>query len=466
MTPCRITWLAAVLALGGCALSRGGPAAPETPVPAEPEPAAYLSTYARLPSRTTLIRGASILTAAGPVIERGSVLIRDGRIAAVGTSVTAPADAEVIDATGKWVTPGLIDPHSHIGVGAAPGISAISDVNEATNPNTAEVWAEHSIWPQDPQFALALAGGVTTAQLLPGSANLFGGRTVTVKLVPVRTIDEMKFPGAPQGLKMACGENPKRVYESRGPSTRMGNMAGFRQGFVRAQRYQREQRKWREEGADPAKQPARDLQLETLAEALDGRMPAQIHCYGAHEMAMMLDLAHEFGFRIGAFIHAVEAYKIRDLLKARDVCSLAWSDWWGFKLEAYDGINANMALLEEDGACVALHSDDSQGIQRLNQDAAKAMTAGRQAGIEISRAAAIRWITINPAKTMGVADSTGSLEPGKMADVVIWDRDPFSIYAHAEQVFIDGALIYDRNDPRRQPRSDFILGILPKETAR
>jgi imidazolonepropionase-like amidohydrolase len=282
----------------------------------------------------------------------------------------------------------------------------------------------------------------------------------------VRTVAEMKFPDAPYELKMACGENPKRVYESRGPSTRMGNMAGFRQGFIRAQRYQRELQKWRAEGADPAKQPARDLQLETIAEALDGRIPAQIHCYGAHEMAMVLDLAREFGFRIGAFIHAVEAYKIRDLLKASGICSLAWSDWWGFKLEAYDGINANMALLEEAGACVALHSDDPQGIQRLNQDAAIALTAGRRAGIDVSREAAIRWITINAARAIGVADRTGSLEPGKMADVVIWDRDPFSSYARAEQVFIDGALVFDRNDPRRQPKSDFVLGILPNGGAR
>src|SRR5919112_2553343 len=211
---------------------------PATAVAADQQSPAnpYASTYQPGTSRTTVIRNATILTAAGPAIERGEILLQNGKVAAVGATVTAPADAIVIDATGKWVTPGVIDTHSHLGVYAAPGIESLADGNEMTNPNTAEVSAEHAIWPQDPQFELALAGGVTTMHILPGSGNLFGGRSVTVKNVRARTADEMKFPGAPYGLKMACGENPMRVYGSRNapPATRMGNVAGYRKAWQSA----------------------------------------------------------------------------------------------------------------------------------------------------------------------------------------------------------------------------------------
>src|SRR6266705_2152171 len=201
----------------------------------------YPSTYQRHPNPPVLIRNATIMTAAGQEIQGGSILFKDGRIVAVGTNVQAPTDATVVDGTGKWVTPGVIDTHSHIGVFAAPGTFAESDGNEATNPVTAEVWAEHSFWPQDPQIPLAIAGGVTTIQALPGSANLIGGRSAVLKLVPSRTVQEMKFPGARYGLKMACGENPKRVYRNRCPSNRMGNMAGYREAFSQAESYRR---KW------------------------------------------------------------------------------------------------------------------------------------------------------------------------------------------------------------------------------
>ena len=432
-----------------------------TPAAAEPFP----STYRALPSRTTLITNATILTATGPAIERGSLLLQDGKVAAVGANVTAPADAQVINADGKWVTPGVIDTHSHLGVYAAPGIAANSDGNELTNPVTAEVWAEHSVWPQDPQFALALAGGVTSLQILPGSGNLIGGRGVTVKNVAARSVQAMKFPGAPHGLKMACGENPSRVYGQRGrsPATDMGNVAGYRAAWIRAAKYRDQWKKWRDEGADASKRPDRDLQLESLAGVLNGEILVQNHCYRADEMMQMIDVAKEFGYRIASFHHAVESYKIRDVLAREGICSSMWADWWGFKLEAYDGIKENIPLVHEAGACAIVHSDDAQGIQRLNQEAAKAMAAGRQQGINITREDAIRWITLNPAKAIGVDKWTGSLEPGKMGDVVIWNTDPFSVYAKAEKVFIDGALVYDRNDPRFQPKSDFMLGILPTE---
>ena len=230
----------------------------------------YASTYERRPSPPVVIRNATVLTAAGPELRGASVAIADGEIVAVGTDVAVPAGATIIEGQGKWVTPGLIDTHSHIGVYAAPGTSAESDGNEATSPVTAEVWAEHSIWPQDPQIPLAIAGGITVAQVLPGSANLIGGRSATIRMVPARTVQEMKYPGAPYGVKMACGENPKRVYRSRGPSTRMGNMAGYREAFIGAAAYRESWDKWRREG--DGSPPDRDLSKETLAGVLRGEI--------------------------------------------------------------------------------------------------------------------------------------------------------------------------------------------------
>ena len=425
--------------------------------------AAYASTYKPIPSQPVLIRNATVLTATGDRIQGGSVLLRDGKIAAVGANVEAPAGVTVVDGTGKWVTPGIIDAHSHLGVYASPGVEAHSDGNEATNPVTAEVWAEHSVWPQDPQFPLALAGGVTAMQILPGSANLIGGRSVTVKNVPARHVDAMKFPGAPYGLKMACGENPKRVYggRNRSPATRMGNVAGYRAAWIEGAQYRDQWREYEEEsknGEEDPDMPDRDLQKETLAGVLDGDILVQNHCYRADEMLTMIDIAKEFGYKIAAFHHAVEAYKIADVLAANDICSDIWADWWGFKLEAWDGIRENAAILQKHGACVVIHSDSAEGIQRLNQEAAKAMAAGNRMGITLREEDAIRWLTINPAKSIGVDKQTGSLEPGKMADVVVWSGNPFSVYSRAEKVYVDGALLYDRNDPAHQPVMDFELG--------
>ena len=419
----------------------------------------YPSTYRAQPSAPTLIRGATVLTGTGQRLEAADVLLVEGRVAAVGHDLTAPPGARVIDAQGRWVTPGLIDIHSHVGVAPTPGVEGNDDGNEMTNPATPNVWIEHSIWPQDPAFETALEGGVTTLQILPGSANLIGGRSVVLKNVPAITYQAMKFPGAPYGLKMACGENPKRNYgeQHQSPATRMGSLAGFRQAFIEAQDYRRQLDK---AAKDPKSGPVkRDLKLETLAGVLKGDIRVHVHCYRADDMATMLDLADEFGFHIAAFHHGVEAYKIADQLGAKGVCAALWADWWGFKMEAFDGIQENLAFVDHArNGCAIVHSDSAQGIQRLNQEAAKAMARGVSMGFAIPPERAIRWLTSNPARALGLGDRIGSLEVGKMADAVIWSRDPFSVYALADQVFIDGVLLFDRQHPAAQPRSDFKVG--------
>ena len=381
----------------------------------------------------------------------------DGKIVSIGAtdSEAIPADAVRIDGSGKWITPGLIDVHSHLGDYPAPSVKSTADGNEATSPNTAQVWAEHSVWPQDPQFPLALAGGVTTLQILPGSANLFGGRGVTLKNVPSRTVQGMKFPGAKHSLKMACGENPKRVYGNQGkaPSTRMGNMAGYRAAWAEAKEYKEALEAAEEDSEEDP--PTYDLQLETLVGVLRGEILVHNHCYRADEMANMIELAKEYDYKITAFHHAVESYKIADLLAKENICSALWSDWWGFKLEAFDAVEQNIALVDAAGACAIVHSDSERGIQRLNQDAARAMAAARRMGRDIDEAYAITWVTRNAALALGIEDRTGTLEPEKAADVVIWNQNPLSVYAQAEQVFIDGYRYFERD--KRRPVTDFEL---------
>ena len=411
----------------------------------------YASTYAPLGSENIVIRNATVFDGDGNKFQNYDVHFSNGEIQAVGSGLVVDG-ADEIDGTGKFVTPGIIDNHSHMGVYPAPGVRTSSDGNEATNPVTAEVWAEHSVWSQDPQYKLALAGGITTFHVLPGSANLFGGRGVTLKNVSANTVPDMKFPGAPHSLKMACGENPKRVYSSRGPSTRMGNVAGYRDAWIGAEKYKKSLEK------NPSQ---RNLRNETLVGVLDGKILVHNHCYRADEMATMINISEEFGYKVSTFHHGVEAYKIADLLADEGICAALWADWWGFKHEAYDMSIANIAIVDQarnGTGCAIVHSDSASGIQRLNQEAAKALAAGRRAGFDISEGRAMTWITKNPAKSLGILDQTGTLEQGKDADLVIWSGNPFSIYTKAEQVYIDGALAFDKAS-NFMPHTDFDLGI-------
>lgn len=427
--------------------------------------AAYHSTYQRRPSTPTAIVGATILTAAGPRIGNGTLLIRDGKIVDVGNDLQVPAGFDVVDASGKWITPGIIDPHVHLGTQVEPNNGT---TNELTNPNSANVWIEHGVWPQAPGFAQALAAGVTVMQILPGSGALFGGRGVVVRPIHATSVAAMKMPQAPQGLKMACGENPSRVFGEKGqlPSTIMGTVAGYRAAWTKAREYDR---KWREherrvargEGGDP---PERDLKLDTLRGVLQGEIPIHMHCYRADEMVTAIQVAHEFGFRIAAFHHAPEAYKIAPLLAKEGICAAVWAQPGPAKMEMSDIIPENAAILERAGACVSMHSDGPSFGEHLPLEASIAMAAGNRAGLGISREEAVRWFTLNPARMMGIDNLTGSLEAGKAADLVVWNTDPFSVYALPDRVYVQGALMFDRSRGIAPEGGDLELGRMLTET--
>ena len=441
-------------------------------------------------ARNYVIRHATIMTATGDVFARGTLMMSGGAITYVGNDrdqaePPTPADTLEIDGTGSVVTPGIIDAHSHIGVYSAPSGRGTTDGNEMTAPVTAQARAEYGYDPNDPQITRALAGGVTTALILPGSANLVGGRGFTVAMQPARTAEEAAFVGAPATIKMACGENPKRVYGDKGgPGTRMGEYAAFRTAFADAAEYERKvsaysrervqwlarrerastlNAEWKKQSSAPGIKgevgptpPARDLKLETLAAVLRGDVLVQIHCYKASDMAQMMAIADEFGFKIRSFHHALEAYKIRDLLVKRNIAINTWADWWGFKFEAFDGITENAALFTEQGGRATIHSDSPIGIQRLNQEAAKALAAGRATGVTLTDSDALRWITANPAWVLGIDSVTGTLEVGKRADVVMWSGSPLSVYSRALRVFIAGDEAFNRT--LGAPLTDFELG--------
>ena len=420
----------------------------------------FKSTYAPLPRHDILITNATILDGAGKRIEKGEILVRSGKIIAIGQHVDDRSGAEIVDARGRWITPGVIDVHSHNGTYVLPLTdidSESSDVSELDSPNVADTWIETAINVQDVAFSRALEGGVTTIQILPGSSPIFAGRSVVVKPIPVSSVAAMKFPGAAQGFKMACGENPKSqdAEAKNGPVSRQGEVAFIRQAFLDAQHYRKS---WEDyENGRTKKAPRRDLKAEALLGIMAGDIHVHMHCYRSDDMATMLGVAREFGFKIAAFHHAAEAYKITELLRAAGTCAVVWGDWWGFKMEAQDATRANAPLLDRAGVCVTMHSDSPYSGQRLNIDAATAGAAGRALGVDIPPERMIRWITSNSARLLGLGDRVGTLAPGYNADIVLWSGNPFSIYTKADLVLIDGAIAYDRSAPPPHSPSDFEL---------
>jgi imidazolonepropionase-like amidohydrolase len=391
-----------------------------------------------------LIKNATVMTATHGNIKNGSVYIRDGKIAAVGETVNAPSSVIVIDAGGKYLTPGIVDSHSHIALD--------DDVNEATSPVTPHMMMKDAFDYQDKAIYRALAGGVTTSLLLHGSANMIGGQAVVIKHKYGATRDAMLFPNAPGSIKFASGENPKRVYGSRDqlPSTRMGNFAVQREALVQAQDYMREwdsynekvKRSDKDKDARDASPPKHDLKLEALSDVLRGKLMVQIHCYRADEMLTEMAMAKEFGYNLRAFHHALEAYKIADQLAANNVGIATFADWWGYKQEAWDAIPWNAVMAMRKGVRVAIKSDSEDYTRRLNQEAAKTIRYGGATEEE-----ALKMITLNAAWIIGVDDRVGSIDVGKDADLVIWDGYPLSSYGVPEKVLIDGEVYFDRAQP-------------------
>jgi imidazolonepropionase-like amidohydrolase len=400
----------------------------------------------RLPSGDFAVTGAAIETAGDRGrIEDGVLVVKGGKIAAVGTraEVPVPEGMAVVDGRGRTLMPGLVDPHSHMGVYPWPGVPSNEDGNEATDPIRPEVRAVDSVNAEDPAFALARAGGVTTVMVLPGSANLVGGQAAVLKLREGGTVEAMRFDGAPPSMKMAFGENPKRVYGERetAPSTRMGNLAVLRKAFAEAQDYREARARYdakAAKGDKDAEPPEKDLRKEALAGMLEGKFRLQVHCYTRSDILSLLSFAEEKGMKVTCIHHALEAYKCRQRIAAHGAAICTWADWWGFKIEAYDGIPQNAALCNEAGVKVSLHSDSSEQVQRLWVEAAKMIAAG------LPRADAVKALTFNPAAVIGVEARVGSLAAGKDADLALFSGDPFSILSRVDATWIEGKRVFER----------------------
>src|SRR5579863_5863900 len=403
---------------------------------------AFASPAARAQNPSTIfIQNATLLTVTHGNIEHGSILIRGGKIAALGADLKAPEGATVIDATGQFVIPGIIDCHSHIAIDGgvnegAPAVSSMANIKDVLNPDDIDIYRD-------------LAGGVTSANILHGSANPIGGQTVVIKLRWGKPASELPFEGALPGIKFALGENPKRSnftpptgVPQRYPGTRMGVEEVIRQAFIEAREYKK---KWddyaqrKAAGEQNLIPPRRDEKLKPLVEVLEGKRYVHAHCYRADEILMLLRVANEFGFQVRTFQHVLEGYKIADEIAASGAGGSTFSDWWAYKMEAFDATPYNAALMTRKGVLVSLNSDSDELMRHLNDEAAKTMKYGG-----LSETEALSLVTINPAKQLMIDNHVGSIEVGKDADLTIFDKHPLSNYAKVEKVFIDGQLYFDR----------------------
>jgi imidazolonepropionase-like amidohydrolase len=413
-----------------CIVLMGVPASSQAGVPKAP-PAE--------PSAVILIQNATILTASHGTIERGSILIRDGKIAEVGGSVKAPKDAQVIDAAGQFVMPGIIDCHSHIAIDGSVNegsvsVSSMADIADVLNPDDVDIYRD-------------LAGGVTVANVLHGSANAIGGQTIVIKLRWGQPTSKLPFEGALPGIKFALGENPKRSNFRRGdtpryPTTRMGVEETIRSAFTEARDYKASWDLYNKRTAAGEKNlipPRRDLRLDPLVEVLEGKRYVHSHCYREDEILMLLRVAKEFGFKVRTFQHVLEGYKVADEIAASGAGASTFSDWWAYKVEAYEAIPYNAALMTRRGVLVSVNSDDAEEATHLNQEAAKSIKFGG-----LSHDEALKLVTLNPAIQLGIDKRVGSIDAGKDADLVIYNHDPLSAYAVVQKTLIDGRVYFDR----------------------
>ena len=425
--------------------------------------AAKPSAVAAEASPVILIQNATILTASHGTIERGSILIKDGKIAEVGASVKAPKDAQVIDAAGQFVMPGIVDCHSHIAVDGSVNegsisVSSIVNIADVLNPDDVDIYRD-------------LAGGVTVANVLHGSANAIGGQTIVIKLRWGQPASKLPFEGALPGIKFALGENPKRSNFSRGtaryPTTRMGVEETIRGAFTEARDYKAAwdwYNKRTSAGEKNLIPPRRDLRLDPLVEVLEGKRYVHSHCYREDEILMLLRVAKEFGFKVRTFQHVLEGYKVADEIAASDVGASTFSDWWAYKVEAYEAIPYNAALMTRRGVLVSVNSDDAEEAAHLNQEAAKSIKFGG-----LSHDEALKLVTLNPAIQLGIDKRVGSIDAGKDADLVIYNHDPLSAYAVVQKTFIDGRVYFDRqrdiaDRPAREKEKKALLDKEKKST--
>jgi len=420
-----------------------------------------LTTFAAIAGfgdgETVLIRNATVLTVTKGTLENGNVLVQDGKISAIGKNVSAPADATVVDATGKYLMPGIIDCHSHTAVEGG--------VNEGTVSDSSMVDIKDVLNPADINIYRALAGGLTVSNVLHGSANSIGGQTVVIKLRWGKTAPEMIFEGAKPGIKFALGENPKRMGEPqqnffnpapaperRYPGTRMGVEEVIRQSFTEAKNYEAE---WKDYNARVARgehpiPPQKDLRLEPLVEVMEGQRYVHAHCYRSDEILMLIRVADELGFKIRTFQHVLEGYKVAKEIAAHGAGASTFSDWWSYKIEAFDATPYNAAIMTRKGVTVSVNSDSDELQRHLNLEAAKTQRYGG-----LSETEALAMVTINPAKQLGIDDKVGSIEVGKSADLVLFDKHPLSNYSKAMKVWIDGHEYFDRDkDLETRPKFD------------
>ena len=387
-----------------------------------------------------LIENATILTVSHGTIEHGSILIKDGKIAEVGKSIKAPKDAQVFDAAGQFVIPGIIDCHSHIAVDGSVNegsisVSSIVNIADVLDSDDVDIYRD-------------LAGGVTAANVLHGSANAIGGQTVVIKLRWGQPASKLPFEGAVPGIKFALGENPKRSNFSipgatpRYPATRMGVEETIRTAFAEARDYKKRWDDYDKKGTAGNKNaipPRRDLRLDPLVEVLEGKRYVHAHCYREDEILMLLRVAKEFGFKVRTFQHVLEGYKVADEIAAAGTGASTFSDWWAYKVEAYDAIPYNAAVMTRRGVLVSINSDDAEEATHLNQEAAKTMKYGG-----LSHDEALKLVTLNPAIQLGIDKRVGSIDVGKDADLVIYNHDPLSAYAVVQKTLIDGRVYFDR----------------------